>query len=452
MKKCKRKMRGAARTHLIAFLIILIAGASCFSLYVPTVSAAATVNADSISCDNEMMDSSYVGVSSEPKSAIRLRYNVSSGPITMGTTTVVFSGSGFSTTTLAALGTGTSSGVILYQDNGTDTGAFDDNDSIVPMALAPTWTGTSTIVFIDYQSPPSLSNGDNYFFVVIRTSGSATHGTQITLTIPTNGAETLDGSGPGSNYTTPNPFLIDAQAPVVSAVEKMNDNKAELVFSEMINFMSGPPATSDFSLSDGLTVMDVYMEGPGVLRIVADGDITVGSTTLTVLSSFTDFAGNYLSGTGTPQTITAPRRVKISEVSAEMSSASSEFIELYNGTASDINMNGWLLQASADGSSWTTLNTISGTIEGYKFRLYSTTELDAESATDGDANFTSGSLPLAGGHVRLTDGTTTIDKLGWGTAASPEGTAIAAHSAGQSLERKTFGMSNASDMAPGGNG
>jgi len=47
-------------------------------------------------------------------------------------------------------------------------------------------------------------------------------------------------------------------------------------------------------------------------------------------------------------------------------------------------------------------------------------------------------LDLAGGHLRLLNGSTEIDKIGWGTATSAEGTAITAPAANQSLERKAF--------------
>ncbi|MEA3463758.1 MAG: Ig-like domain-containing protein [Patescibacteria group bacterium] len=153
-----------------------------------------------------------------------------------------------------------------------------------------------------------------------------------------------------------------------------------------------------------------------------------------------------------PEAKAASTTVMISEVSADMGSATAEFVELYNASSTAINISGWKIEYSAAGSvSWSNKATIPTTtnLPAFGFYLASTANFDTASGVNGDTSLASG-LALSGGHIRLTDGSTEIDKVGWGTAENPEGTAIAAHSAGQSLERKAFGDSKANDMATGG--
>ncbi|MFH1410040.1 MAG: carboxypeptidase regulatory-like domain-containing protein [Patescibacteria group bacterium] len=144
--------------------------------------------------------------------------------------------------------------------------------------------------------------------------------------------------------------------------------------------------------------------------------------------------------------------VKISEVSPDAGSATAEFVELYNDNDSTADISNWQLQYSAGGSvSWTTIAVVpvSTTIPAFGYYLFSTSAFDTASAVDGDKNFPAG-LDLNSGHVRIYDGTNGVDKLGWGTAVSPEGMAANVPVSGQSFERKAFGMSTAVDMGTGG--
>jgi len=146
--------------------------------------------------------------------------------------------------------------------------------------------------------------------------------------------------------------------------------------------------------------------------------------------------------------------IMISEVSAEMGSATAEFVELYNASSTAVNISEWKIEYSAanSGSSWAVKATIpaSTNLPAFGFYLASTADFDTASSVDGDTSLTSG-LALSGGHIRLINGSTEIDKVGWGTAVNPENTVITAHNANGSIERKATSTANtAATMHTGG--
>ena len=135
----------------------------------------------------------------------------------------------------------------------------------------------------------------------------------------------------------------------------------------------------------------------------------------------------------------------------ETSGVNEEFVELYNPTLAAIDVSGWKIQyASAAGLTWSDKQVFpAGTvIPSHKFLLYGGTQVvpmpDFAAASVGLGN--------TGGHVRLVDAAlNVIDKVGWLTAASPEGSAITpAHPRGASYERKANVASTQASMAPGG--
>ncbi len=148
---------------------------------------------------------------------------------------------------------------------------------------------------------------------------------------------------------------------------------------------------------------------------------------------------------------------------------SSDYVELYNPTASDIGMSNWSIQyASPGGTTWAA-NPISGTV---KAKGYFLIKLAASTGTlpipTPDAT---GTLSVSGykGKILLASNTTVVtganpttanivDKVGWGvadnfsgvTATGFEGSPGPTTNATNALERKANATSNAASMASGG--
>ena len=135
----------------------------------------------------------------------------------------------------------------------------------------------------------------------------------------------------------------------------------------------------------------------------------------------------------------------------ETSGVNEEFVELYNPTAAAIDVSGWKIQyASAAGLTWSDKQVFPGgtVISSHHFLLYGGTLV----VPMPDFAVASVGLGNSGGHVRLVDAAlNVVDKVGWLTAASPEGSAInPLHPRGASYERKAFVTSTEPDMASGG--
>jgi phosphatidylserine/phosphatidylglycerophosphate/cardiolipin synthase-like enzyme len=135
-------------------------------------------------------------------------------------------------------------------------------------------------------------------------------------------------------------------------------------------------------------------------------------------------------------------------------SALDEFVELHNPTDNPISIAGWRIQyKSATGTTWTDNVTIpaGAIISGRGFFLMANSAY-AGTVTPDVAYSASGFAD--NGHLRLVDGATTqIDKVGWGTANDPEGTAAPNHGTtanGNSVERKARVSSTADSLASGG--
>jgi phosphatidylserine/phosphatidylglycerophosphate/cardiolipin synthase-like enzyme len=157
------------------------------------------------------------------------------------------------------------------------------------------------------------------------------------------------------------------------------------------------------------------------------------------LASFAILASSM---TAVPQARAAATHVVISELSTRWSSGTDEFVELYNPTSSAVSLSGWKMQyKAAIGSSFT----------GF-FLLAATGTLPAgyTGTTPPDAMFPSGLAD--NGHVRFLDASAVeVDRVGWGTADSPEGGAAApAPSASSTIERKASAGSTAATLATSG--
>ena len=255
----------------------------------------------------------------------------------------------------------------------------------------------------------------------------------------------------------------NASTPTIVVVELVNPSAVEVIFSEAMTSASAQDS-GNYTFNGGLTVIDAVQQGsPNVFRIVASGSITPGATTLTVSSSVLALSDNDPNTSTLAQAIINPVRVKISEVVAGLDGAANkEFVELYNAGGQAIDLSGYKLHFR-DGSETDTNKTLdfasnsaSDTIPAYGFFLIASSQY-TDIGTTPDATYTAESNDLAdNGSVYLSTSDTAltdvIDKVGFGSQPSNgyEGTAVANLSAGQSIERKSFGGSQATDMATGG--
>ncbi len=307
--------------------------------------------------------------------------------------------------------------------------------------------GTNTPITISTLFNNSIAPGGTGFFITISTGATWSDSApdEVGFEMPTDAIITSANSPVISEFFSPDTLLADTTGPQVVAVEYVNSNTVDVVFDDVLDSSAENPA--NYSFNSSLNVTQAMFQGPNTIRLNSDGDVYVGTTTVTVSSSVTDMAGNQ-NTTLTPQAVQMAVKVKISEISAEYNVSGDEFVEIYNASESAIDISSWQIQYSPAGSlSWTTIATVpsSTTLSGFGFYLFGTSGISPSP----DTSF-SALMDLSGGHIRLYDGSKEIDKIGWGNATSPEGTAISAHSQGESLERKAFGQSWAEDMAVGG--
>ncbi len=147
--------------------------------------------------------------------------------------------------------------------------------------------------------------------------------------------------------------------------------------------------------------------------------------------------------------------VLISEFASRgASSASDEFVELYNPAAYDVEMSGWKLQyKSQSGSTWQDYGTLppGAAIRAHGFYLLGSNGYAGAAAAD----FTWGASGLAdNGHVRILDAAAAeVDRVGYGTAVDPKISAapsIGGSATNNSVERKASISSTAATLAAGG--
>ncbi len=126
--------------------------------------------------------------------------------------------------------------------------------------------------------------------------------------------------------------------------------------------------------------------------------------------------------------------------------ATQEFVEIYNNSASPVDITGWCAYyASSNNSVTTKPGCLSAPDSSTKlwlraggYALFVSNEYKTAHEVTADVSF-AGGMSADGGHVRLFDASgTEIDRLGWGTASNPETIASAAPSNTKSLQRKTI--------------
>ncbi len=140
--------------------------------------------------------------------------------------------------------------------------------------------------------------------------------------------------------------------------------------------------------------------------------------------------------------------------------ATDEFVELYNPTATAIDIGGWKLQYSSatNGSTWSDRAILpAGTlIQPHGFYLIvNTSYVGSVTADYSSGLWTSGTGMADNGHERIIDASAVeVDKVGWGSAVNPEGGAAAPNHGtsanGNSVERKASVTSTAATLAAGG--
>jgi hypothetical protein len=140
------------------------------------------------------------------------------------------------------------------------------------------------------------------------------------------------------------------------------------------------------------------------------------------------------------------------------SAATDEFVELYNPTDSPIDISGWKLQYNpASGTGWLdrAILPASSSIPARGFFLIANQSYIGSVTPDyTSALWNSGSGMADNGHSRIITGASAeVDKVGWGTAVAPEGSAAPNHGTtanGNSVERKATATSTADSLFTGG--
>lgn len=130
----------------------------------------------------------------------------------------------------------------------------------------------------------------------------------------------------------------------------------------------------------------------------------------------------------------------------ETGSASKEYVSIYNNSSDSIDVTDWCIQyASSTDATKTKLACVKSPDKNTKLYLsshgyinFASNEFVA-SITGFSPDFTfSAGISGTSGHLRLIDSLgNEIDKIGWGSAASPEGSAVQVHKSGYVLQRKT---------------
>jgi phosphatidylserine/phosphatidylglycerophosphate/cardiolipin synthase-like enzyme len=158
----------------------------------------------------------------------------------------------------------------------------------------------------------------------------------------------------------------------------------------------------------------------------------------------------------------AATHVVISEFATRgPTSATDEFVELYNPTSAAISLSGWKLQyKSATGTSWSDRAVLpsSASIPAHGFFLIANQTYIGTVTPDYTSSlWNSGSGMADNGNERIIDGSSVeVDKVGWGTGNDPEGgTGHDAPNHGtsannNSVERKALSTSTADSLGSGG--
>ncbi|MCS7092207.1 MAG: lamin tail domain-containing protein [Patescibacteria group bacterium] len=170
---------------------------------------------------------------------------------------------------------------------------------------------------------------------------------------------------------------------------------------------------------------------------------------------FVLFSLFFLSKKAIPVLSATANHVVISEVQIAGTTSTDEFVELYNPTNEDVDINGWKLarKTAAGTEPLDLVASLSGTIQSKSYFLIASESYDGEVVPDVIYATSSGSI--ANNNTVLLyanqQATIVIDKLGLGSANDRETQTVANPSANKSVERKAHQGSTSESMAVGGN-
>ena len=159
----------------------------------------------------------------------------------------------------------------------------------------------------------------------------------------------------------------------------------------------------------------------------------------------------FIIGTPISQAATASH-VVISEISLSGFTTSDEFVELYNPTDQDINLQNWRLRKKTDsGAESNLVASLSGVIKSHGYFLI-VPQTGYMGLVPGDRTFSVAGAQLAQDNTVLLysdAGITLVDKVGFGAVVDREGTAAANPIVGEGLERKANSNSTVESMVEG---
>ena len=352
------------------------------------------------------------------------------------------SGTGFTSSVLKSITTDSSSGVLLYQESETSPNGLDSSDTLINIDASSGWF-SSTDLYIFLQNQINI-NSSKTFYLAIQTSSQGSDDIEIILTIPTAGVILSDDDQEPNHNTNSNTITIDTVGPTISKTEIINPISVDVTFSESVNETLAKNS-NNYKFNNGLKIAAISKINDTTYRVISNTPL-IASTTLTTSLNITDIAGN--TGQATASNINIPTTVYISEIATSINNNGwGEFIELYNASASSVDISNWVIQyATYNSQNWSTKITIptGTTIAPHSYYLVTSRKFyDTGVCPSTPLDFCQSiiGLPDSGGHLRLYTGKKEIDKIGWGNALYPESTAAPTLKNNQSLERKAFGTS-----------
>ncbi len=205
--------------HFLSQLCVFALVFSTLLGSLPIANAVSTIQPTVVGLSNQFNPNVPIKASSSATAVVKVQVTASQNSQTLTSIQANFSGSGFTANDLEAIATGASSGVALYGDGGGTAGSFDGTDTVVTLAASPDWSPGTTNIILTPATPVALNNSGvvTNFYVVIKTSGTASSNDVISATIPVNGVVTSDGSGPSTAFTA-NSFKVDTTAPTISGM------------------------------------------------------------------------------------------------------------------------------------------------------------------------------------------------------------------------------------------
>jgi signal peptidase I len=248
----------------------------------------------------------------------------------------------------------------------------------------------------------------------------------------------LDGTiaGPNSHWVA-DPFLDweDVESPCGGTVQYQYQSAHNDTFTPAV-FTSGLLSTSEIP-APGTPDALYYWH----VRATTDGGATFGdwSETWTLLVD---------------RSLVTADHVVISEVQRRGDNNQDDFVELYNPTGGDIDLDNWDLRVrNSAGTESSLIADLGGTIEAHGYYLWASTDNGFAAAVDADAS--NGNNLAGDSSVALRNvAEEIVDQVAWGSGGGTqfvEGTAFPTNpDSNRSLERKAVSDSTAVSMGSGG--